>query len=92
MMISLFDWIWIEMIAVTTAGSMAYCLVVGRQHVQRELDELKEQLEHQRTRKKFWKAKAKGNTGNAQDKDGLSTIRRSARSMSIQGLAGSERA
>ncbi|MDB4787359.1 hypothetical protein OAG26_01490 [Flavobacteriales bacterium] len=59
MMISLFDWIWIAIIAVTTAGSIAFCLSQGRREVQSELDHLRKELNYQRTRKKFWKAKAK---------------------------------
>ena len=62
MMISLFDWIWIEVIAVTSIGTVAYCLVLGKHDVQQELEELRAALEHQRNRKKFWKAKAKGHT------------------------------
>ena len=59
-MISLFDWIWIEIIAVTTAGAVAYCIVIARQEVQEELENLRAEVDHQRNRKKFWKAKAKG--------------------------------
>lgn len=59
-MISLFDWIWIEIIAVTTAGAVAYCIVMARQEVQEELEHLRAEVDHQRSRKKFWKAKAKG--------------------------------
>ena len=33
MMISLFDWIWIEVIAVTSIGTVAYCLVLGKHDV-----------------------------------------------------------
>ena len=62
MMISLFDWIWIAIIAVTTAGSIAYCLSQGRHEVQSELDHLRKELQHQRSRKKFWKARAKANS------------------------------
>ena len=61
MMISIFDWIWIAIIAVTTAGSIAYCLSQGRHEVQSELDHLRKELQHQRSRKQFWKARAKAN-------------------------------
>ena len=88
-MISLFDLIWIEIIAVTTAGSIAYCLVVGKQNVQQELSELKDQLEHQRSRKKFWKAKAKGRTTDDAQKKQISTISMPPRSISIQSATGS---
>ena len=60
MMISLFDWIWIEIIAVTSTGAVAYCLVMGRKAAQDEMETLRDELEHQRSRKKFWKARAKG--------------------------------
>ena len=89
MMISLFDLIWIEIIAVTTAGSIAYCLVVGKQNVQQELSELKDQVEHQRSRKKFWKAKAKGRTPDDAQKKQISTISMPPRSISIPGATGS---
>ncbi len=61
-MISLFDWIWIEIIAVTTAGAVAYCIVMARHQVREELENLRAEVDHQRSRKKFWKAKAKGRT------------------------------
>ena len=57
MMISLFDWFWIGFIVTTTSGAIAYCLVSARKEVQAELEQLRSDLEHQRSRKKFWKAK-----------------------------------
>ena len=88
MMISLFDLIWIDIIVVTTAGSMAYCAIAGRQHVQDKLEELKGQVEHQRNRKKFWKAKAKNSPSTLAGKEQGSTISMNSRSMGLRSSAG----
>lgn len=89
MMISLFDWFWIGFIVTTTSGAIAYCLVSARKEVQAELEQLRSDLEHQRSRKKFWKAKAKGRTPDDAQKKQLTTISMPPRSISIQGATGS---
>ena len=86
-MISLFDWIWIEIIAVTTAGAAAYCIVMARQEVQEEIENLRAEVDHQRNRKKFWKAKAKGHKAAATATD-TPPIPMSSRRLSVRASGG----
>jgi hypothetical protein len=58
--ISIFDWLWIAFIAVATAGSISYGVVTGRRSVSKQMSRLMQRAEHQRLRKKYWKARAKG--------------------------------
>jgi hypothetical protein len=61
--ISIFDWMWIALIAVATAGSISYGIVTGRKSVTKQMSRLMERAEHQRLRKKYWKSLAKGKKG-----------------------------
>lgn len=60
MAISIFDWMWISFICISTAGSIAYGAVAGRRSANKQISRLLERAEHQRLRKKYWKAIAKG--------------------------------
>ena len=88
MMISLFDWIWIGIIAVTTTGAVAYCVVMARHEVQEELESLRNALEHQRNRKRLWKAKAKGLKTSSPEESLASPIHLASRSKHL-GATGS---
>ncbi len=83
MMISLFDWFWIGFIVTTTSGAIAYCLVSARKEVQAELEQLRSDLEHQRSRKKFWKAKAKGHKPESTSAERAQPISISSRRLSL---------
>lgn len=56
----LFDWIFVALFSVIVAGSVAFGLISARQEKDEVIQSLREELEHQRGRKRFWKAKALG--------------------------------
>ena len=55
----LIEWIWIALVAVITAGSIAYGWIAARKEQRSELLRLQVEVERQRAKKKFWKAKAR---------------------------------
>jgi len=61
-----FEWIMVATIATTTAGSIAFGLVAARNEKSDEIASLLEEVERQRSKKKFWKAKAKSSHSSLQ--------------------------
>jgi hypothetical protein len=57
------DWIWVALVVATTAGSIAYGWIAARKEQRSEILRLQAEVERQRAKKKFWKAKAKDDKG-----------------------------
>lgn len=55
-----YDWIWTTVVIAITGGTVAYCLAIARSGAEEELRNLREKVDYERKRKKYWKAIAKG--------------------------------
>lgn len=80
-----YDWIWIAVIAATTCGAVVYSWVAAKSEVAAELNALREDIAHEKKRKKYWKALAKGKSVKKSSASGGMDSKESPKTISIQG-------
>jgi hypothetical protein len=62
-----YEWIWVAVILATTGGAVAYCTKMGAENVEEERNQLLAAVKYERSRKKHWKALAKGKSKQTAD-------------------------